>query len=398
MKSHLRKSITASAVISALLLVLCYCYWNLPYTLGKGNTQMKRISTFKYLSSRDKIDENILPVNISHDKMLVPHYDQLGMQDGVVAITDRGKLLEFVNILKDAEYKCLLCDVSFDNGIRTELDDSLFSIFAGMDHVILPMVNENQMPEMLRSKAAVASYMMLTIKDGFAKYRYLTPEGKDHLALRMWKETAAPGEERDFRKHWWGYSRNGRLATNSIVVPLNFNMNVDFLRDGSDSDMYKKTVYNLGSDILDDDPEYVLPLFKDKIILLGDWRDRDMHVTFINYQPGIVLVYNAFLCLLEGKNRVPFWILLLLFAIFFLESLFIIMMNNPDRYDFSHNKIIRWATASPFRRYLCELVTYNTPMAVICYLIFIFEGFFVNSLIIGSLFATVSSFISYIRK
>lgn len=398
MTSHLRKSIILSAVISAVLLVFCYCYWNLPYTLGKGNTQMKRISTLKYLSTRDKIDENVLPVNISYDKMLVPHYDKAGMQDGEIAITDRSKLLEFVSILKDADYKCLLCDVSFDNEIHTEFDDSLFHIFASMDHVILPMVNEDKMPDILRGKAAVASYLMLTIKDGFAKYRYLTPDGKDHMALRMWKETAAPGERRDFKRHWWGYTRNGRLATNSIVLPLNYNMNADFLKDDSGPDMYRKTIYNLGTDILDDDPEYVLPLFKDKIILLGDWRDRDMHVTFLNFQPGIVLLYNAFLCILNGKNRVSFWILLLLFVVFFLETLFLILVNNPDRYDFTRNRLIKWATASPFRRYLCELITYNTPMAVICYLVFIFGGFFVNSIIIGSVFATVSSFINYIKR
>lgn len=407
-KRSLLKAALLSAGLSSVLLVLSYVYWNLPYTYGYGDELIAKSSMVKDLTVRgDYNGEDVVAVNVAYDKVLAPHIGKQKDTLGVKAITDRRKLLSFLTMLKERDsYDYIMCDVRFDD-YSTEYDDSLFSTIASMRDIVVASDDPAKAPEIIKDKAVKAAYNQRNIGDGFMKYEYLYRDGQPSIALRMWEDKTG-GE---IKKHWWGYSVNGKLCVKSIVPDFRYTI-IDELSETSSPrpdnvNVYSSGVYYMGTQVVDLYEEGLVSgkFFDNKTVLIGDLNEYDIHTTIVGAQPGTIIIFNAYLALLNGDNVIPFWIYLLLFIVFWMESMF--LFRNKIGIDLPNPRIFRRGRAIYYRKLskksrnnlsiLMNLAlvffSYSTPLALLALFVYATCGIFVNAIIFGSVFFILSLFI-----
>lgn len=68
-----------------------------------------------------------------------------------------------------------------------------------------------------------------------------------------------------------------------------------------------------GSTLLYDDYE----MTKDKYIIIGALDGDDTHYTYMENQPGSIILFNAYLALLKGNHRIPYWGIVFMFCVYF---------------------------------------------------------------------------------
>lgn len=419
-----------SCGISLVLVILTYVYWNLPYTFGYGDSLILSMSMFKDLTTERNFDDSkIVPVNVAYDKMLIPHIDR---RDGTVAgnraITDREKMLVFLKMLKERDkYGYIFCDIRFDD-YETEYDAELFATIASMRDIAVATRNLKEVPEEIREKASVSTYTVRLVGDDFLKYSYILPDGERNIALHMWEEITGKKME----KKWWGYTMDGKLCTRSIAPDFCYSIYDDISTSSldkiSEANTYSPKIYNLGSHIVEPYLEgYISGKFFDgKFIMIGDLTEHDRHSTIVGEQPGSVIVLNALLALMHKDNVVKFWICLLLFAVLWIESMFLLKNRlhlseiigaftcgarerlrnswiSRARQRIQDSRPITWirktraykaAKDSKILKILViEYISYSTPLVILGILIYAVSGVFINALVLGSILTFVSIFI-----
>ena len=386
-------SLGISAVVSLILLVVCYAYMNMPYTYGYGDSTINQISFLKDMFRPSKPVDDVIAVNVSYDRDLIPFNDSQGIPAGAIDITDRAKLLEFMTRLKRWDnYKYILCDIRFDDAqLVTPYDSALFACIASMRDIVVATEDPDAAPEPLREKSAVAQYRVRMAGDDFMKYNFMT-DGREGIALKMWKELTGG----TYEEHWWGYTCDGKICVNSMIPDIRFALYDIYSPEGD------KLIYQLGTDITDYPDEYVEDLFDGRIVLIGDWLKDDLHMTVRSSQPGVSIIYNAFLCIINNEHILPVWVYMLLFLTFFIEAMF--MMKDYWKFQAPDWKIVRWFrnlsnvhigqfNVGKLLKNVLSFISYSTPLVLVCEFIYLTCGVFVNAIIIGTLFYVASLFI-----
>ncbi len=409
-----------AALISALLVLVCYVYWNMPYTFGYGDDQIAFIAKYKDLVSPQDRDYDVVVVNVSYDKVLVPQYKDVmsdsgkkigRMRVGETEIVDRKEMASLMKYLKETDnYKYILCDVAFDGRYETEYDEELYSTLASMRDIVV--VAADSVPDQLASVVVSAGYRIKKTGDDFLKYNCLI-DGCENVALKMWKDITG-GE---YEEKLWGISMNGRRCLNSFIPDFRFilyddldeNQENNTLENGQE---YETVVENLGTGLVDA-IQYGGGLemtFKDKIVLIGSWYDDDMHDTIVGEQPGISIIYNAYLALVNRDNHVPFMIYLMLFLLFWVEAIFLLrkvyreelLAFSKSRQDHRLSRFINGMLSGiQYSNRVVELIckavmyffSYTTPIAIFVLVVLVTKGLFVNVFLIGLCFAFLDSLI-----
>lgn len=377
-------------ILALVMTIGCYFYWNARYTFGYGDKQIKRMSIIKHLlSSSETPHPEAVPVNVCYDRMLAPYVDNLDVPLGDIDITDREDLRRFLDSLAHWDnYRYIVCDVHFDTIIHTAYDSALFVRIASMRDIVVAASERN--PLLLKNKTARAEYDQLIKGDRFIKYRYTDRGGEDSAPLRMWKEL----DGGSLIKKGLLYSSQGRLAVNSVIPDLDYAPVMGWDNNG------EKHIWNLGADILET-PVDVSRLFQDKIILIGDWAEYDMHYTIRNQMPGTAILYNAYLALKNGAHYVRWWVLVVLFLTFWGECAFAFRFfrMDPDHKRRGRGSLL---SAHPVLRAtghaILSWVGYTGVLWVVCSIIYLLCGFFVNAFIIGSIIALFAPYLKRARK
>lgn len=384
-KRNLTWMIVVPAVVSLILTLSCYYYWNARFTFGFGDMAMRASSAFKDLLFEQEKFDDVIAINVSYDRTLEPYADEYGIPVGVIDITDRSKLLAFMDSLSAwNNYKYIVCDIDM-SGFSTPYDETLFSRMAVMRDIVASGSDMEAVPQKLKGIVASSDYDQLLSGDGFLKYNYFTSDGYETMAYRMWKDL----DGGSINKHWWGYTSGKRLAVCSLIPDLKFITRSDWSSDG------EKNVYNLGADILSVPESF--RLFEGKIVLIGDFREYDNHDTIKNEVAGTAIIYNAYLALKNGDHTVKLLVLILLFLVFGAEISFALRkywyIKKEDDEEDKKERSLSSKLASSLLEAVLSWIGYAGVMAVVCFFIYVFFGFFVNAIIIGSLIAFVSPFV-----
>lgn len=408
-----------SALISVLLVLVCYVYWSMPYTFGYGDDQIAFIAKCKDLASPQDRDYDVVVVNVSYDKVLVPQYKDImsdsgkkiaRMRVGETEIVDRKEMASLMKYLKETDnYKYILCDVAFDGRYETEFDEELYSTLASMRDIVV--VAADSVPDPLASVAVTAGYRIKKTGDDFLKYSCLI-DGNENVALKMWKDITG-GE---YKEKLWGISMNGRRCLNSFIPDFRFILYDDIDENPENNALgngqeYETVVENLGTGLVDA-IQYGGGLemtFKDKIVLIGSWYDDDMHDTIVGEQPGISIIYNAYLALVNRDNHVPFLIYFMLFLLFWVEAVFLLRkVYREELLAFFKPrqgrvaKAINWVVSGiKCTNKVVELIikavlyffSYTTPIAFFVLVVLVTKGLFVNVFLIGLCLAFLDSLI-----
>jgi hypothetical protein len=205
----------------------------------------------------------------------------------------------------------------------------------------------------------------------------------------MWQDI----EGGTYQEFWWGARMNGKQCFQTVIPDFRFAVYDDV--NAEDSSII---IQNMGKTLqyYEKYPSYVNG-YDDKIVLLGAWYNDDIHDTIIGQQPGVVIVYNAFLALCNRDNHVPFWISLLVFIVIWLEIMFIFREAYLPAFRQKHKGnewIWRWkAKLKELRKehpyiwqiidIMAELISFATPLAILMIIVYLCTGLFVNIIIVG---------------
>lgn len=287
------------------------------YLLIRFTSFIKRL----VLKIEEKPDKSrFLFVGVSWDKVLVDRLDESGLPIGNQAITDRKKIAQFLEILNKNpdNHKFLVLDIFFKD---QSPDDSLLQsqFYKTKNYIVSYHKDQEDKPDypIFTCELGLSDYetseegLLGVSAGGFAKYKMLQGDSLKTTPLLMY--------EKLHHKHFEKGSLFHRLDSNfvfpSFVIDHKIR-NYD-LFEAPDSLLYDKAY--LG-ELLYLPDEAIWELTKDRIIILGDYEDRDLHNTIYGEMPGSLILLNAFLAFENNENKVHIGFLIILFIGFWLLS------------------------------------------------------------------------------
>lgn len=299
-------------------------YWlSLPYTFGDEAFLIKWSSLIKkslFGFDPKPSPEDVLFVDVSNNKTTINGINDFGEQSPYrrKVITDRQHLAEFFALMNryKADVKFVLCDVLFED--TTRYDSLLEKEFEKMGDKLLGVSHLTTEGKYIRPVVdlnfAPATY---SATEGlFLKFPLLLEDTLNTAPLVMFQKL----HHARFNKGKWMYWTNKRLSLPAPIVDFKVR-NTDF-RLGTELGEANFTFWDMGF-ILDSrefmGDEALSEYFKDKIILIGDFKD-DMHMTPFGKMPGLLIIYNAYLTLVSKQNVISSgWIFFLLIAFTFIS-------------------------------------------------------------------------------
>ena len=310
-----KKAIVMSLFSVIVISLLSYMLNNQTLFPGEDLPRFGLIDFVKHrvLNNKSATDDKAVFVNVAYDKTLITAYegdpdtiDEKSIPKGKIDITDRSKLLEFLQILqKTNTYAYILLDIRFETQYKVpEVDSLLFAQIAQMrDIVVASHTDMEKQESRIAGKMAYNDYPTTLISTNFVRYKYLYAD-QASMALYAYREITG----KDIRKHAFWYSSDGKLCYNSLFLDFPVE-EVSMIREEY-----------LGVDMLEDSPENIAVKTKGKYVVIGDLTN-DVHVTYCGEKAGAVITYNAFLALMSGKHIVSLWVSLLMAVIYFLISM-----------------------------------------------------------------------------
>lgn len=369
-----------------ILLVLSYVLNNQSLFTGENLNHYawvewvkNKVGLVKQLDSHD-----VLFVNIAYDKQLTERTDEFGMPIGNTSITDRKKLLSFLQMLHSTgNYKYIFLDVRFEKGFDVpEVDSILFAEIHDMRKIVIANHSDIEIADsMLFEKAAISDYKATITATNFVRYKY-SYNGNPSMPLYAYRDLT----RRTINRHGLIYTCDGRLCYNSLFV------NFPVENFGEFDDENRKQYYNLGSDLLDNySEEDLATLTQGKYIVIGDMIE-DLHDTYSGLKPGSVITYYAFQALMNRKHFVSYGLLLLLAVLYFLISLSQFRRNSLlEQIPFvrkSHSRLLH---------FVLTFIGYTFLLSVVAIVLNIFADVSISILLPSIYFAIQKNIINYKR-
>lgn len=338
-----------------------------------------KVGLVKQLDSQD-----VLFVNIAYDKQLTERADEFGMSVGNVDITDRRKLLSFLEMLHSTDnYKYVFLDVRFEIGFDVpEVDSTLFAEIRNMRKIVIANHSDVEIADSsLMEKAAISDYKATITATNFVKYKYSYDEVPT-MPLYAYRELT----QESINKHGLIYTCGGRLCYNSLFV----NFPVESF--GEFDDENRKRYYNLGSDLLDNySKDDLATLTRGKYIVIGDMIE-DLHDTYCGLKPGSVITYYAFQALMNGTHFVSYGLQMFLAILYFAISLSQFRRNSLlEQISFvrkSHSRLLH---------FVLTFIGYTFLLTVVAIVLNIFTDVSISILLPSMYFAIQKNIINYKR-
>lgn len=363
--------ITLSIANAIVLLLVCYFVDNWRFSLLNGPSVGQRIEQLKEIGglSKDYVPEDYVFINISYDKELVPVYDEYGLPEGVMDITNRTKLTEFLSQL-DNQQKYVMMDVLLDNRYRSESDSLLTETILKNDRIgIARSSTADLIDKRLIDKSGFIDYSTDIYETNFVKYEFLK-DGEETLPYKIYLSENSNGEIRS-----WGpfYFKDVKLAWKSLILRFPIKLWNETIHDHGNvvkEGLQEKLILNLGSDILDMGID-IPSLVKDKIVVIGDFREDDIHDTYLGKIAGPVINVNALEALCNNELVIPWWIVVFLIIFYGLTTYFILL---PKGYNNLVNKLLnhKWLQ-NKIIQYLLSFIGFSAIFTIVggtVYLIF----------------------------
>lgn len=302
-------------------------------------------------------------INVAYDNLLINKLDDNNFVIGNQDITDRKKLTTFFQSIKAANsHKYILCDIRFDE--KSPDDSLLATAFAGTPRFI---ASTHTVPykSLFDTPLALSSYD----NDGsFLKFKYINQEKYKSTPLVMYEEIEKTKGELSLgllKINDRYFLNNGILDFRVRGFDINNNQTVQ------DSSYFHMKYMHLGEMLFMDSllqGNFISKEVKDRIVVLGDFEDRDLHNTVVGNIPGPLILINAYFALQKGDNEVTSAFLLFLWVAYFILSLILFSSN-----DFTKNKINTWIPSLIKFQFVIEFIGYFVYLfllSLICYVLF----------------------------
>lgn len=309
------KTITVSAAHALLLAFLTLVWMNLSWEFGDEVivSRINQIARYEIFNPAndivEKFKKDLLLVNTSYDKTLIDYEDDFGA--GNKPVTDRKKLADFFHIVNQSAQRptLVVVDIIFDN--PSPFDSLLQSELQKIDKLVISSeLGKNGEPIRPWPKLNFALAQYETTTGTFLKYN-LVSDTTHYLPTAMYRETQGTR----FRE-WAGVVRSDPgWWINSFIVDLPVRK--------AHIDNGEVLIWNLG-EALSFPPEDVKAITGNKIIIVGDIYEYDIHQTLLGQQPGPLIVANAYLGMLQGIPRIKLLDGFLIFFLYFISTIYVL--------------------------------------------------------------------------
>ncbi len=379
-----KNPIRTSLAHGLLLMFLTFSWVNQSFTLEKELSLIQITSGIRNLlfgTEAKPESDDFLFVNTAYDRKLTEKYDDspnrtyLGNED----ITDREKLARFFHILNQnpGSYKFVLCDIFFRD---PSPDDALLGAeISKMENILIPYstTSSGEWENLIFSNIpkGIADYTTADAKGTFLKFR-LTETDKNimhkSIPLLMYEKLY----NAKFSKCGLLYFMNGKLSLNAMVP--NFRIrNSDIDHSGS---LWE---------ILNTPEPFMLKMVKNRIIVIGDFTERDKHETVFGNMPGPLLLVNAYLSIVKGDNLISPLFLICLFAVYTMISykLFYGKKFKEDQKDIRSGR--------RFFRFIGKPLSYGLMLGIVSVILYLIFNVHINILLIAVYLSVIDYFWNY---
>ncbi len=377
------------ALLNALLMVyLTFLSLEKDFKLGESQTVIKAISNIKRVLPESKVVEKypflkkILPdnsdkpkenellfINISYDLKLIDKLDEDGFPIGNQFITDREKLAKLFHILNstDSSYKYIICDVFFKD--PSPDDEMLAQELAKMKNIRLSYhLNPDRTPDtpIFNAPKGLADYPV--IQETFLKFHLITDDKYKSSPLLMYEDLYG----KKLEKRGAFYYIGDKLCLNTIIIDHRIR-NANILEGKA---ITKYPLVYLGEFLSLPDSE-IIKTTKNRIILIGDFLERDLHNTVVGKMGGTLVLLNVFLSLVYGDNLIDIWFFVILFVGYFIISLKLFMKNNlTDIKIFSKLKKYKFIT------FLLDILGYLAYLSILVVTIYFIYNIYISIVLV----------------
>lgn len=373
--SSIFKLIAISIVNAIVLLLACYFTDNWKFSILTGPSVGQRIEQVKEVLgwADDRIPDDYVFINTAYDRELVPVFDEYGLPEGEIDITDRGKLAEFLSQL-DNRHKYVMMDVLLSDRFQSDSDSLLIAGILNTERIgVARSSTAELLDKKLIPKSGYTDYATDIYETNFVKYEFLNG-GNPTLPYKAFLTENPEGEISSFGPF---HFHNGRLTWKSLT--LRFPVKLwNHTRPQDDDNLQEKVVLNLGADILD--MELDIPqLVKDKIVVIGDFREDDIHDTYLGKIAGPVINVNALEALRNNELEIPWWLIVFLLLLYTATTVFVLFPRQPN---YLINKLLnhKWLN-SKLLKFLLSYTGFTLFFAIISGIIYFAAGIDVNILL-----------------
>ncbi len=373
-------------VVHAFMLMFGTYQWlNLPFTYENESAIISWTSIIKNVVlgfEAKPPKEDFLLINTSYQKAIIPKLDEFGFELGTEAITDRKSLAEF---FKKASvfnhHQFIVCDVFLENASP---DDSLLlASVRSVKNVRFPYHRQNKE----FSKPVIPVPVAFSDYDSdfgnFLKYTFLQFDTCKTMALEMYQTI----DKGSYKKESWYYKRNNSIALNSFIIEFPIRQ-FDIFRDDTlgYNSMHLQNFLSLPDSL-------AIETLKNKIVVLGDFLEDDMHQTIYGTTAGPLIQLDAYLNLKQNRNILSGWLILYLFISYLIFSY--ALFFNSQIFSFA------WTTKlqqSKMGGFLFDYVKFAFCLLLMSVLSFLLFGVHLNVLVISLYFSLVEYGIEFTKK
>jgi len=387
-KKHITLLLVYSGFHSLIMIFLSLWLVNQHFVYGDERILFQATAGIKkiILGMENKpAPEDYIFVNCCYDNMLTDKLDEEGFSFGNQPITDRKKLALFFDRLnkRTDSYKYLVCDIFFKDS--SSFDSLLYSKLKDLKKFIVPyhLSESGTIDEpIFNVNRGLADYRL--IQYVFMKYPLVSNDSLKSLPLRMYEDLSGNKFE---KKGMFSYL-GGKPVFSTIII--DFKLRYYELLDRNADRMYN--LVNLGDLIRMTDSAFYKSV-NNKIILIGDYYERDIHQTLFGKMSGTLILLNIYLSLLNQENIISFGLLFLLFIGYFAISFD--LFSSDDLKDRKYGKKIAQTKFGKFLFKYLSFVLYLGIISVAAYFLF---NIHLNILLLAFYLKAVDSLLKYIRN
>jgi len=265
--------------------------------------------------------------------------EPLKLPTGSLAITDRAKLVAFMQLLhKKPNHKALLIDIELKD--PTPQDSALTALINAVPRTVVSChvqgaTDALDLPDLKIKPLGISN---LEKSYGMAlKFKLHYNDTVKTTPIRLYEII----HNKKLKKERWFYTLNNQPILTSFILDYRVRK-FDY-----DNSRYPKVIlgewmnetygamyipcvptdYNIDSVKQSYADDFFYKLTKDRIIVIGDFEDRDIHETIYGPIPGPIILLDAFLAVEAGDNIIRVGFLLLLFFAYFFISYVIFLYN-----------------------------------------------------------------------
>ncbi len=370
-----KKVVLYSAIVvhSLLMIVFTLYLMKLPWLASDEKFLIWSTSALKFSTREVPPSEQFAFINTSYDLQLIDRIDEYGFPIGNQAITDRQKLAQLFGVINSGAVKpkYIFCDIHFVDA--TESDSMLYDELLRFDNIILSAhLNDGGVLEAPIFKGinyGLSDYVIGSVFDGVYKYQLIYQDSLKLTPLKVYEALEQASTRR------WGPLVNvgGKWTLN------NFIMNYRLLqKDIADLEAGFNPV-SLGELLFLEDAD-IQEFLADKIVVIGDFFENDMHETMFEVTSGPLILLNAFLSIKTGDTIISVGFFLIMLVAYLYLSYMVFVEG-----DYMEKQVSKLGSAA-VTKYLIGFASYLILLTILSIITFFLFNIHINIFFVAVIF------------